>query len=530
MSTQPIQGILFSSKARSGAAVRTALAVCVALVISVPSLWAAQTPKEAAISTSSTISALIQANDANFATDAADAVNNLINADNNEADSIAIISTALGTISQQIAHGTITSTLSAAQLLAGDTAIGTAVTANANLEALTKNGLLTVIEDSITDVNGLRGKSPTAGPEAADAFVKGLIANAFPDGATPGNFAVTILKHVAKNASIAEFVSYEVGLKDNASDTTLSTLAAALYASYSKDVAKITQGIVAVEPQQNNTEGNRVSLITSLVSTQPKQAVSIDAGATFTDPFFAGDFTGATFGALTTPLLGKDAGRIAISEGAVLGQDGNSLTDVAQVYAQAIGSGKLLPKNAAAYLTDLIGGAAKSKVPASQFTGAAAGGGGGQLNGGVKQLATSITFQTLLDLASITDLLGGAIITADNATLSGKGLTAAEGQVEALAAAVAKFTKNEIVTDPNNAALSGPASSFLAASLADEINGLLTGLNAADSGAFQTAIDKGVGKDTSKAVREEVDAEVAAFAQYPAVGVINTQETAVTNL
>jgi hypothetical protein len=434
----------------------------------------------------------------------------------------AVVKAGLGAVSD--------SAVSDGSLLALDQSIGQTLAGDAFLENLPKGGLTTILQNAIAGIYGASGRAQAVAPEAAEAFVQGLLATGVPDGAVPPPFAVAILKNVAKNTNVDELVAYEVGLRDNASSTNLVTLATTLFKAYPAAIVKLAQGITAVTTPGFNNEAERIDYIRDLVAAQAGDAIPVVQGAVFVDPYYAGPFTQGVFTSiLTAPkgakLLVADAPGIAGGVGSVLGQDGSGLTEVAEVFGQFISAGDLPAASAAAYATALIGGAVRSNVPA--FTGVAAGGGGGQLN-----LGAGITAATVTDLAAITDLLANGILTADHASLTGTGLAKAASQVEALAAAAARFTRNEIFDNGNGT--SGAVAAFIAGSLADDVAALNLGDNgpASPQQVLFAAIDKAVTAVTNQAVDPAVNAVFKGqdYLNYPVLGAISGPETAVTNL
>jgi hypothetical protein len=428
----------------------------------------------------------------------------------------AVIKAALGAVSD--------AAMSDSSLLTVDQAIGQALAADTTLEHLPESGLTVILQKALLGISGATGKAQAVAPEAAEAFVAGLLSSAVPDGASLPGFAVAILAKVARNTSVDELVAYQVGLKDNEFQSNLVVLAGVLFHAYPAAAAKVTQGITAVSTAGFNNETQRIAYIQALTSAEAGDAVPVAEGAVFVDPFYAGPFTQGVFNSLLAApkggkLLAADAPKIAAGVGGILGQDGAALTQVADVYSQFIGSGDLPAASAASYATALIRAAVKGVTP--PFTGAAAGGGGGEL-----QTAAGITPATVNDLVSIADLLADGVITADHSTLGGKGLTKAAAEVGALAATVARFTGNELFVDPDG--VSQPVAAFLAGTLADTVVELNLGAVAQD--AILAAIAKDVAAITNKSVDPQVAAAVKAFGDYPEIGAITVQETTVTNL
>jgi hypothetical protein len=229
-------------------------------------------------------------------------------------------------------------------------------------------------------------------------------------------------------------------------------------------------------------------------------------------------------------LLAKDAPKIATGVGMILGADGDVLTQVADTFGTYIGNLDLPAASAATFAKDLIKGAVKglpATVSVSAQTippGNAPVGAGGQLNVGA-----TISASTVNDLVAIVDVLANGIIQA-NGTASAAAIKSDATEIGALAAAVAKFTKNETfdsgitgVTQPQ------PVAAFLAGTLADQVMALTAGDTAAQT-AINTAITKSVTAITNSSVDLAVKAAIADPLAYPVVGEVTPQETTITNL
>jgi hypothetical protein len=390
----------------------------------------------------------------------------------------------IGTISDAYVAGT--TAIPKATLLLADHAIGVSLSADTFLEGLSGKALVVIDEGALAGINGVNGTSAAAAPLAAQSLVQGMVVTGtVPDsaqGETFNEFAASLLSNtnVNVNASVDEYVANAIGAKDNnANPTSLVSLAEYLIGPYYTVpgfVTKVTQGIAADIPPVTTAgdaqENNRIAFVKALVTQYPG-TVGIEAleGMVYVDPFYAGGpngFTNGAFNALYTKSpsdLTADAPIIATGVGQVLGQDGNVLTQVASTYSTFLGAGKLPVTSAGTYATNLITGAETSTVPASQFTGKAAGAGGGQLN-----LTTPVT-ATVVDLASITDVLADGIITYYGSSLNANASTAAS-EIGTLAEDVAKFTGSEAFTDTQDSSRSGSVGVFIAATLADYIVGL----------------------------------------------------------
>lgn len=424
--------------------------------------------------------------------------------------------------------------LTNASILGTDEAIGQTLAGDTYLETLPASALITIIQTAMAGIDGSKGKSQAAGPEAAEEFVQGLlsISGTVPDNIGYPAFAVGALKKVSSNTSVDELVAYQVGLADNATTASLAALASALYTSYPSAIAKVTQGLSAVLPASDATESARVSFIQQLTAAQTRDAVPILQGALFVDPYNAGPFTQGVFSTLLSQpngsrLLVSDAPRIATGAGAILGQDGDALTQVADIFSQYIANDDLPVSDAATYATALISGAVKGRVPGSQFSGAAFGGGGGDLNVGA-----GIDAETATDLASIVDLLASGVIIANHFSLgTASGLRSTASEIGSMAGDVARYVKDETFDDGGSPE---PAAVYLAGTLADSVATTVAELNLEPNvqNAILAAIETDVAADTNGAVRADVKAvfENDAYRAYPVVGAISPQETMVTNL
>jgi hypothetical protein len=391
---------------------------------------------------------------------------------------------------------------------------------------LKKDGLVTILQDGIEGITGVKGKSTATAPLAAASFVEGILSNSsVPDGLSYPGFAVDILKRVKSNANVDELVSYQVALADSPSD--LTTLATTLYKSYAADDVKITQGLLAATPPTSGTsEAARAADVSSLTTASIKNAAAIVQGAVFVDPHHTQDFTEASLDAINTfggeKLVDSDAPTIAKDLGNTLGQDGDALTGVAEVFSELTGSGDLEVSRVATVATDLISGAVKSKVPASEFTGGAAGYGGGTLN------VLNPVQETGSDLAGVLDLLATGIIAADSSVLdTPKGQKAVAAELGTLAEDIARFVKSEDFGSGPNTSVAVAA--YLAGSLASTVNSLLENSEPVAVMDIDADIIKDVDAVVSKTVRPSVQQAVDSDS-YASVGDIALPETTVTNL
>ncbi|MGA3171906.1 MAG: hypothetical protein ABSE62_12945 [Chthoniobacteraceae bacterium] len=491
----------------------------------------------AATVTGSAIQALLFLNDPNFSADTAAITDFVVDANAGEIaqdlsakGQTAVVEEALAIVSS----AALTST--SGSLLSADAAIGQALTQDSYLEGNTvpSGTLATVLANAMPGITGVKGLAQTQAPQAAEAFVQGILSSGtVPDGAGYPGFAVTILRKVSANTSVDELVAYQTGLAGDASQGDLVAIGTALVSAYPKAVAKVTQGLSAVIPAADGTESARVSFAQALTGVQVGAASAITQGAIFVDPYNAGPFTQGVFAGILNSsakgpkLLVSDAPKIASAAGAILGQDGDALAQVADTISQFIASDNLPVSSAATYATNLIGAAIKGTFPVSQFTGAAAGGGGGRLNVGA-----TIDAGTVNDLASIADLLANGVITADRLSLaSSSGLRKAASEVGALAGAVVKFVKSQSF-GPGGA--SGPVATYLAGTLADSIAATVAQLSLGNNvqSAIFTAIEKSINPLTSQSVRAAVNAVFLSqdYLNYPVIGPIAPRETEVTNL
>jgi len=410
-----------------------------------------------------------------------------------------------------------TATLNAQTVLQGAAGIGTALANDTALQNQLRpaNALITILSGGLAGITGSRGNSQLSAPMLAGDFVEGIVTGTAPgvSGTVPAvtgtSFAVGILKSVATNANVDEFVTYQVAL---VSGSALSTsLGDALYKKYPRAVAKITQGIMDATTSGTG-EPNRTALLTALIGSTPteyRNAPAILEGAIFTDPFYSGSFTTAAFNAIqankSAAQVATDAAGIATGLGEILGQDGYVLTQVATAFCKAMGTGEpLTASNAATYAKDLIAGAVAgypNPISAHQNNfsvitgttsylppGVSSDGGklvlGNGRNGAPTAGFTIQSAPTVKDLESIIDQFATAIVNADGVDSAGvttKDATAAATQIGTLAEDVAKFTKGENFVPTSDMGVpavdvSTEVENFLAGSLAQTIVDLnLTG-------------------------------------------------------
>jgi hypothetical protein len=506
--------------------------------------------------------------DATFAADAAAITDGVVDVNFGVATQVltlagqeAVVKAALGTISNASVLGSLNST---DPLAAADSAIGNAIATDPDLIPLTKNGLTTLLETAIAGVTGTKGTSTAAAPLAAESFVAGILTSGtVPDNATYPTFAQAILAKVAVNSAVDELVSYQIGLKDTVGD--LPNVAEALFLKYPLVEAKITQGLAAAIPAgTNDQETARITFVNSTIATAGvKYATATLEGAVFTDPYFAGQFTGdvltdifnSTTATRTTvldtghALVVTDAPLIASGVGAILGTDGDALTQVSGSFSDLIASGALPVANAALYANDLITGAVKSKLPASEFSQITAGSDGGTLAVGVvgtaKITEVNTPMETVKDLESIEDLFASAIVTKDDATIDATkaGATAAATQLGTLAKDIATFVKGDVFTPVLNGP-TVPVAQYLAGTLAQFVVNLgLDTTVGTGAKAFvpQTVILAAIEADLKLISTAAVNADITTAVNsvvtsgsgsgtYQIFGEIDVPETTITNL
>ncbi|HEX4083285.1 MAG TPA: hypothetical protein VHY22_00130 [Chthoniobacteraceae bacterium] len=491
------------------------------------------------------VTALFSGTDGTFNSDVASLVDAVVDVNQTTPKDVlsvggqtAVVKIALGTISDQAVATGSTS------LLTADASIGAALENDSYLGTLGRGGKSLIIENAIAGINGAKGKSAADAPLAAQDYIGGIVGTDTLPGVPAlslsstayNNFAIEILKPVSKNTSVDEAGAYAVALVDgSSSQSNLVTLATALYGKYVAAQAKITQGIAATISITGTNDATRAALIGDITTAAVKDAVNIDQGATFVDPYHADNFTTSVFSAVLaapggTKLIGGDATKIATAVGKTLGSDGDELTDVAVTFQNLIEAGSLPASSAAAYATDLINGAFAGLPKGSiyAYSGIALGD-GGLLNVTGK---TGITGDALLpgtaaDLASIVDSLAIGVLS------SGDTEAKIASYIGALVKGVANLTKNGTFAYEGNPNDQVNVAAYLAGSLATTVTGTVTG--SADQAAIDAAIDsslKGVVNKTvygNASTAGTVVYEVAA-PTYEPVGAISFAETAVTNL
>jgi len=520
------------------------------------------------------ISALVSSTDATFAADAAAVVDDVatVNVPTTAQElslggQEAVVKAAIAAISDFDQNG---SPLTSAALLAADKSIGNALATDGTLIGLLHNGLTTILDTAIVGITGAKAKSTAAAPYAAESFVAGILqSGVVPNGATLTAFEESMLSKpaVSANTSVDELVTYEVALKEPAASD-LTSLGTSLYTKFPLAKAKVTQGILAsVDPvavSGSAAEGDdvtgRVSVADALTTAAPADASKIAQGGVFVDPLHAPQFVSGVFDGIVASsntkgakLLITDAPGIATAVGNVLGQDGDALTNVASTYCTYISTGALPDTSAATYATDLINGAIKGTIPASQFSsiapivGANVAGGtlvinSTALGGTVKNPVTPI--ETVTDLEAIQDQFADAIVTKNSTELlTQSGAETVAGLIGTLAKDIALITKDAYYTDASSAKI--PVAQVLAGSLAEFIADEITGppftfhqggklvTETAEqivTGALQSDLDAAfAGVAAIKTAVNDAIA-VGGSGDYKYVGAVTVEETAVTNL
>jgi hypothetical protein len=460
-------------------------------------------------------------------------------------DKEAVVKEALLTISN------LAVSTGSASLLAVDTSIGETLASDTTLNTTTftaskKNldGLVTLLESAITGIDGAKSKTISATtlaaniPAAAGDFVQGIVDGGIPDSLTLPVFAVDIMGPLAKNASADEDMAYALASGTSAAPH-LTTLAEALITNskFSKAIAKITQGITA-QVSTSTGEVTRNTFIDGLVTGDAiKDATAILEGAVYTDPYYSSLFTGSVMTDIAAStnghkVLASDAAGIASGVGAILGVDGDALSEVSGTFASFVDSGILAASNAGKYAADLINGAADSKLPSSDFTQITLNSDGGVLNVGTapphSKLLSGIATETVADMESIADQFTAAIIdfyatSGSSAIQNKKSATTVAGDIGTLVKDIAKVTGNETFgSTPTLVAAD------IAASVVDTVDGFgsdLTGI---------TFSDGKVAADTAEAVivaaiTADVDADVSKSNQAAIAAAISAVETSSTN-
>lgn len=420
-------------------------------------------------------------------------------------------------------------------------AIGTQLAAD---PTLTSANLLSILESGISGAYGAKGLNKTEAPIVADNFVEGTVSSGAPGGDFV-SYAKDILKKVSANGSIDAVVAYQVALAGGTSSVV--PIGTTLYTAYPSQVTRVTEGLLAsVAITSSTSDANRVSTLGSLVAAKYTVGASALAAAAFVDPNYAGQFTTAAFNAVSasrpTLATANAAVRAAASKaaglvGAILGQDGDALTQVAQAYSNLVATNTLLPSSAGTYALALINGAVKSTIPTTGALGTAVTNVGGKLNGG--NLAVGITQAVLDDLASVVDLFSAGIVrgqfAAGGGNLSGGFLTRAASEVGTLVTSVARLAKNEALSAKLGNA--NYVASFLAGSAANTIANLGTLFSVNIGSTAQADILSKIQTDVSAASLVAVKADIAAqftsngYTADQAFGTgINFTETPITNL
>jgi hypothetical protein len=266
-----------------------------------------------------------------------------------------------------------------------------------------------------------------------------------------------------------------------------------------------------------------------------------------------------TVGARTTDtghtLIVTDAGAIASGIGAILGQDGNALTQISGTFADFVANtNPALPElpiaSAATYANDLIAGAVKSKIATSEFSQFTPGSEAGTLNVGTvataKVAEQNTPLATVVDLESIEDLFAGAIVTRDDATIDATkaGATAVGTELGTLAKDIATFVKGDVFVPNSNTGTTVPVAQYLAGTLAQFVVNLgfdTTVGTGAKAFVPQTVILAAIEADLKLISTAAVNADITTAVNsvvtsgsgsgtYQIFGEIDVPETTITNL
>jgi hypothetical protein len=445
-------------------------------------------------------------------------------------------------------------------LIAADAAVGEALVRDSFLEGLPNKGLNPIL---IAAMPGVTGTNPALAPQAANAFVVGLLTSSsgtfiYPDegqGASIDGFAVNILSDVIGNTSIDALVSHAIGLRvynlyaqpanGLSAVVTLGKTLFSVYPSTNPAIeTALTEGLTAGVPQGAGQEDQRASFAQDLTAADVASAPNIEEGAIFVDPYYAGEFTHKIFTSVynsSAATLAADAPTLATDAGNIIGSDGNVLTNVANTFGQFITAGELSATNAGTYAYNLIVGAQNGTIAAGSILG-----GGGKL-----ALGPAITVGSVVDLASIADVLAlgvtdyfGHNVTAD--------ASAYASDIGLIAEKIAAIVTTESFTNPGKTSQSGPIAEFIAGTLADYITGLQLDGGSTAPGSPQTLALEAIKTDVEAAInasgasqstKNTVDSDVTTAVNTSPThanayagnydgdyGAIAVQETTVTNL
>jgi hypothetical protein len=455
-----------------------------------------------------------------------------------------VISTVLSTITNAYFPA---STTFRPTLLSSITSLGQKLLGDSYLENLPNKALTNVL---VSAMLGITGTDPAMAPTVAADFVTGLITTssntfAWPDesqGATSSTFTVNIISKVVGNTGVDELVANVVGTQIYANSTAnrnaLISLGEALFTAYPASnpaiETKLFQGLEAAVTQGTNEENQRVAFIQDFTPNEVASAANIEEGAIYTDPYYASQFTSGLFGVLYhqgAAVLSGDAAMLATDAGNMLGADGNELTQVANVYSSYISSGELSASNVGTYAANLLNGAIHGTVAAQYAVDAWGNGGGGKL-----AVASGITTATVIDLASVTDVLADGVVAyfRSQGTLASSQSATAAGYIGTLAEDVAALAGTETFTDSANTNRSGYVAAYIAGTLADYIVALGVSptaytdiLNAIKSDVEAISANSAFDSAINTAVTQ---AENRDSAYVSITGPIDVQETTVTNL
>jgi hypothetical protein len=443
-------------------------------------------------------------------------------------------------------------------LINGDAAIGKILVTDPFLEALPSDALTTILSGAML---GISGTNPVDAPYAANAFVIGLLTSSsntftYPNRAeneTIGTFAASILSKVAGNTTIDTLVTNSIATRVYGSFSNfvngrnaLLTVGQTLLTTYTSANPAIetalTIGLESAVTQGVNQENQRVAFAEDLAGDKTASAVNIEKGAIYVDPYYAGQFTNGIFASLyskSPSTLTSDAASLATGAGSIIGADGNVLTQVANTFGTFIGNGELSATNAGAYAADLIVGAQTTSV--APITG----------GGGKWALGPSITAASVVDLASIADVLADGVTKSFGSNVTANA-SAFASDIGLIAKDIANIVTTESFTNSQKTSQSGPIAEFIAGTLADYITALQLDGGSTGAGSPQTLALDAIKTDVEDAInasgasqstKNTVDADVATAVDTSPThanayagnydgdyGAIAVQETTVTNL
>jgi hypothetical protein len=406
---------------------------------------------------------------------------------------------------------------------------------------------------------GVTGTNPAYAPYAARYFVTGLMtssSNTFTwpnqsNGVTITQFTQDVLTNVVSNGTLDNLVTnaistnvYANAASNLAGRETLDAIGEALFNQFTAsnptsatneaiDTA-LTTGLESGVTQGLNEENQRIAFASALTTAEVASAVSIEKGAIYVDPYYAGQFTNGIFTnikASSAATLVSDAPALATGAGNIIGSDGNVLTQVANTFSTFIGTGALSATNAGTYALELINGAQLGTE--------------GPILGGGGKFKISTT-ASLVDVASIADVMAAGVKASFGSSISTAQAPTFGSDIGLIAQNMGYLLTAYSFTDSLDSNRSIPMAEFVAGTLADYIVALNLGATAqADAlNDIKTDIDTAIeasffGSSTKTQVVNEVNAAVTAA---PAgtngfggdadgdYGAIAVQETTVTNM